>query len=570
MPHQDHEKIEAYSKLVELIYDTAQSPALWPELFQSIDEHRIAFSDEPKVDNVKHLEPHLTKAIRIHHYISSLESKSDAADHIINRLPMGIVIVTQDAEIVALNQRAQAFLDGKTCLSTENNHILAHSSKSTQTLHHAITNAASQQQTGISLQIDLNQEQRTSIWVTSYAEKESTPTAPMKVALYIVSPSIKPEYHIDSIQQDFQLTNAQAKLVALLANGCHNLNDIAEKLGVSIHTVRAQIKTIFDKTSTSCQVELVKKILTSPSAILGQPQLPLPFIPLGETALPPPQGSIALFDGRRLGYVEYGNPDGEPVIFCHPLIHPDKQMFHEPQLQDLVKYRIISPKRPGFLDSTPTKGNYSLQDHAKDIIQLVDHLGIDMFKVIASSNGTPYATALAHDYPERVSQLLLISPVVPPNMDKLTKITTNNILYKAGKYLPRVVFNQMTLIGFKSLAQRPDELITNNDKYVSSSERAFSNTPALRDYLKQWVESSYPTRLAAVNDDLLVRVRKWHFKPKNIKVPVFLYHAEDDTTVDIACAKKLASAIPNCQAHYLKEGGHFIFFTHFNEITKDF
>ena len=128
----------------------------------------------------------------------------------------------------------------------------------------------------------------------------------------------------------------------------------------------------------------------------------------------------------------------------------------------------------------------------------------------------------------------------------------------------------MALIGFKSLVARPNELISNNDKYVSNSERAFSNTPALRDYLKQWVESSYPTRIPAVNDDLLVRIRKWHFKPEDIKVPVVLWHAKDDTTVDISCAKQLASAIPNCHTHYFEEGGHFIFFTHFDEITKTF
>jgi len=567
MSPQDQIKIEAYSKLVELIYDTAQTPVLWPELFQSIDEHKIAFSDEPQAESLKHLEPHLTKAIKIHSYINNLESKSDTADHIINRLPMGVVIVSQDAEIIALNQRAQTYLDDKECLAIENNHIVAHHNKSTQALHHAITNAITQQ-TGVSLQIKLDHEQHTSIWVTSYAEKGNAPA--IKIALYIVSPSIKPEYHIESIAQDFQLTQAQAKLVALLANGCHNLNDIATKLGVSIHTVRSQIKTVYEKTDTNCQVELVKKILTSPAAIVGQAQPPAPFQPQRKTTQPPPQGSIALFDGRRLGYVEYGNPDGEPVVFCHPLIHPDKQMFHEPQLQDLVKYRIIAPKRPGFLNSTPTHKKYSLHDHARDIIQLVDHLGIDTFKVIASSNGAPFAAALAHDYPQRVSQLLLISPIVPPHMDKLTSITTNNLLYKAGKYLPRAVFNQMTLIGFKSLAKRPDELISNNDKYVSNSERAFSNTPALRDYLKQWVKSSYPTRIPAVNDDLLVRIRKWRFKPEDIKVPVFLWHAKDDTTVDIACAKKLASTIPNCQTHYLEEGGHFIFFTHFDEITKTF
>ncbi len=567
MSPQDQIKIEAYSKLVELIYDTAQTPMLWPELFQSIDEHKRAFSDEPQGESLKHLEPHLNKAIKIHSYINALENKSDTADHIINRLPMGVVIVSQDAKIIALNQRAQDYLDSEECLAIENNHIVAHHKKSTQALHHTITNAITQQ-TGVSLQIKLDHEQHTSIWVTSYDEKGVTST--VKVALYIVSPSIKPEYHIESIAQDFQLTQAQAKLVTLLANGCHNLNDIAAKLDISIHTVRAQIKTIYGKTDTSCQVELVKKILTSPAAIVGTAQPPTPFKLQHKKSMPTPQGCVPLFDGRKLGYVEYGNPDGEPVIFCHPLIHPDTQMFHEPELQDLVRYRIITPKRPGFLDSTPTHRKYSLHDHASDIIQLVDHLGIETFKVIANSNGAPYGAALAHDYPQRVQKLLLISPVVPPNMDKLTSIITNNLLYKAGKYLPRTVFNKMILIGFKSLAENPNELIHNNDKYISNSERTFSNTPALRDYLKQWVKSSYPTRIPAVIDDLLVRIRKWHFQPKDIKVPVFLWHAKDDTTVDITCAKHLASVIPSCQTRYLEEGGHFIFFTHFDEITKTF
>ncbi len=567
MSPQDQRKIEAYSKLVELIYDTAQTPMLWPELFQSIDEHKAAFLDEPKGENLKYLEAHLNKAIKIHSYINALENKSDTADHIINRLPMGVIIVSQDAKIIALNQRAQDYLDSKECLTIENNHIVAHHKKSTQALHHAITNAITQQ-TGVSLQIKLDHEQHTSIWVTSYDEKGVTST--VKVALYIVSPSIKPKYHIESIAQDFQLTHAQTKLISLLVNGCHNLNDIAAKLDISIHTVRAQIKTIYGKTDTSCQVELVKKILTSPAAIVGTPQYPVPFEAQRKSAIPESQGYIPLLDGRKLGYVEYGNPNGEPIIFCHPLIHPDTQMFHEPELQDLVKYRIITPKRPGFLGSTPTHRKYSLHDHASDIIQLVDHLGIETFKVIANSNGAPFGAALAHDYPQRVQKLLLISPVVPPNMDKLTSIITNNLLYKAGKYLPRAVFNKMILIGFKSLAENPNELIHNNDKYISNSERAFSNTPALRDYLKQWVESSYPTRIPAVIDDLLVRIRKWYFQPKDIKVPVFLWHAKDDTTVDIACAKRLASVIPNCKANYLEEGGHFIFFTHFDEITKTF
>ncbi len=55
------------------------------------------------------------------------------------------------------------------------------------------------------------------------------------------------EFDVETIQSNFGLTIAEAKLVKALVNGCHNLNDVAEKLNLSIHTVRTQIKHTFEK-----------------------------------------------------------------------------------------------------------------------------------------------------------------------------------------------------------------------------------------------------------------------------------------------------------------------------------
>jgi DNA-binding CsgD family transcriptional regulator len=53
----------------------------------------------------------------------------------------------------------------------------------------------------------------------------------------------------------FGLTSAESKLAAALAAG-HDLQHYAETNGVSVHTVRNQLKSIFAKTDTSRQVEL--------------------------------------------------------------------------------------------------------------------------------------------------------------------------------------------------------------------------------------------------------------------------------------------------------------------------
>ena len=57
------------------------------------------------------------------------------------------------------------------------------------------------------------------------------------------------------LRQAFGLTNAEAKVALLITNG-HDLAGIAHGNGVSIGTVRSQVKSIFSKTDTRKQAEL--------------------------------------------------------------------------------------------------------------------------------------------------------------------------------------------------------------------------------------------------------------------------------------------------------------------------
>jgi pimeloyl-ACP methyl ester carboxylesterase len=58
--------------------------------------------------------------------------------------------------------------------------------------------------------------------------------------------------------------------------------------------------------------------------------------------------TLALPDGRRLGYAEYGDPDGEPGFYFHG--HPGSRF--EAQLADQAakekSIRIVALDRPGY------------------------------------------------------------------------------------------------------------------------------------------------------------------------------------------------------------------------------
>jgi DNA-binding CsgD family transcriptional regulator len=74
------------------------------------------------------------------------------------------------------------------------------------------------------------------------------------------------EPNVNILRNVFGLTKAEAKLAARLACG-ETIEDIAEEHGVSISTARVQLKSIFTKTGTSRQAELVS-LLTRPATLV--------------------------------------------------------------------------------------------------------------------------------------------------------------------------------------------------------------------------------------------------------------------------------------------------------------
>jgi DNA-binding CsgD family transcriptional regulator len=66
----------------------------------------------------------------------------------------------------------------------------------------------------------------------------------------------------DVYARAFQLTPAEVRLAVHLASGV-SLTEAAERFGVTHNTVRAQLRSIFDKTDTHRQADLVRLLHSS-------------------------------------------------------------------------------------------------------------------------------------------------------------------------------------------------------------------------------------------------------------------------------------------------------------------
>ncbi|MDR7085588.1 pimeloyl-ACP methyl ester carboxylesterase [Aeromicrobium panaciterrae] len=125
------------------------------------------------------------------------------------------------------------------------------------------------------------------------------------------------------------------------------------------------------------------------------------------------EGSVAVRDGRRLSFAEFGTPRGAAIIWMHGTPGARRQVPLEARRFALERdVRIIGIDRPGIGTSTPHLYDNVL-DWTGDLSLLADHLGIDTLRIIGLSGGGPYALAAGAAMPERVHGVGVLGGVAP-------------------------------------------------------------------------------------------------------------------------------------------------------------
>ncbi|HEY6780961.1 MAG TPA: alpha/beta fold hydrolase, partial [Thermoleophilaceae bacterium] len=119
------------------------------------------------------------------------------------------------------------------------------------------------------------------------------------------------------------------------------------------------------------------------------------------------------FEGHRLSYVEYGS--GARVIVLLPGLLFNHRM-HGPLAAELAAhgYRTICLDLLGHGDSDrpPEMGDYSMVAFGRQVIGLLDHLGVERAVLGGASLGANASLEAAAAAPERVRGLLLEMPVL--------------------------------------------------------------------------------------------------------------------------------------------------------------
>ena len=98
---------------------------------------------------------------------------------------------------------------------------------------------------------------------------------------------------------------------------------------------------------------------------------------MSEMDRPRLEGSVAVRDGRRLSFAEFGTPRGAAVVWMHGTPGARRQIPIEARVfAEEHDLRIIGVDRPGIGSSTPHLYP-NILDWTDDLVELCDVLDID-------------------------------------------------------------------------------------------------------------------------------------------------------------------------------------------------
>ena len=278
-----------------------------------------------------------------------------------------------------------------------------------------------------------------------------------------------------------------------------------------------------------------------------------------------------LQDGRRLGFVEFGDPSGAPVFLFHDLWGNRSQRHPDDSILLRLGIRLVGVDRPGYGMSTRKPGR-GIMDVVDDVMLLSKALKLERFSVLGYSAGGPYALACAYRFPQIVERCAVVAPLPPldhaqgfqalhPFYGRLFQLASGN-----------EVFFRLLMKGFFWFdSQRPpDQYIRELGGVLSlADQQVLSNLDLFNSRREMW-EDVRRGGSDILADEVITLIRSWGYHLQSIRVPVDVWWGDADAFCAQIVGERMAMMIPNAELHLEQQAGHMLLYSHWQSILQSF
>jgi pimeloyl-ACP methyl ester carboxylesterase len=228
------------------------------------------------------------------------------------------------------------------------------------------------------------------------------------------------------------------------------------------------------------------------------------------------------------------------------------------------RVRLIGVDRPGIGLSDPLPSR-SVADWPADVAALADALGIERFAVVGHSVGGAYAAACARASPERVTGAALVSSIIPLDppgtLDELGKPTQWRLARRAPLALRGVLGALFLLARVQpEIARRAFEVRS------GSAEKPLASRPQVVQRALASAREANRQGARGPVDDMRVVMRPWGFRPEDIRVPLFVWQGDADSSIPFRWGEWWQNTVPGARLISCHGEGHLLVEERIGEI----
>jgi DNA-binding CsgD family transcriptional regulator/PAS domain-containing protein len=218
--------------------------------------------DERHFDALRSLSPHLRVALGMRRRLVALESRVTDLENALDQLETALVIFDSAANPVFVNRAARQLFERKCGIEITKARVTAQNPGENTRLQAILARAIAAgtrggREFGGAMLVSRAGKPPLQVLAGPFQEcNHSHAPRGAVAALFISDPDRMPGFRAEVLRELYGVTPAEARLAALLLTG-KALPELADNLGVTHETVRAQMKSILHKTGTTRQTGLV-------------------------------------------------------------------------------------------------------------------------------------------------------------------------------------------------------------------------------------------------------------------------------------------------------------------------
>jgi len=254
--------------------------------------------------------------------------------------------------------------------------------------------------------------------------------------------------------------------------------------------------------------------------------------------------ALSLPGGREVRYYDTGATahPGRVLVWHSGTPHTGRLIAPLRTAAESAGIRLISVARPGFGGSTRLIGR-SVADAARDVLAVLDELGVERFATVGASGGGPHALALAALGGERALGVATFASVAP--------YRANDADWFAGMADPRAL--RAATEGLSARAEYAERAEFDPRVFTEADWAALKG---------EWTELGQDAEAGSAQadggeiDDDCALVFDWGVELAALRTHVLIVQGEQDRMIPAGHATRLLRALPDATSWWLAEDGH--------------